>query len=147
MSPEAKCPKCKKVMHPDSNHDIYCFACLMKQLTPEQKKVVDTMTAQFIRTLISPAGKIMGFSISGKVDTTIGTETGRISSKKVEQKKAIDAMETGKCCIPSNNVGICDLEWGHEGMQHSNNGDGFYAPAYREEHQRRQRERKKDKEG
>lgn len=135
MSPEAKCPKCKKVMHPDANYDIYCFACLMKQLTPEQKKVVNTMTAQFIRTLVSSAGKIMGFSISGKVG----------SVQTVIVKKVTDAMETGKCCIPSKNVGICDLEWGHEGMQHSNNGDGFYASAYREEHQRRQRERKRDK--
>lgn len=46
-----------------------------------------------------------------------------------------------KCGIPSYNVGVCDLEWGHEGRMHSNAGDGFYARDYDEEHQRRQTEK------
>ncbi len=43
-----------------------------------------------------------------------------------------------KCGIPSYNVGECDKEWGHEGRQHANAGDGFYARDYDDEHKDRQ---------
>ena len=43
-----------------------------------------------------------------------------------------------KCNIPSNLVGACDLEWGHDGAMHSNAGDGFYAKDYAGEHLERQ---------
>jgi hypothetical protein len=42
------------------------------------------------------------------------------------------------CGIPSNCIGPCDLEWGHDGDMHANAGDGFHAPKWHTEHRRRQ---------
>lgn len=51
---------------------------------------------------------------------------------------------TARCRIPSYNVGVCDLEWGHDGDMHANSGDGFYARDYDAEHRRRQQKLKRD---
>lgn len=52
-----------------------------------------------------------------------------------------------RCGIRANGGMIgyaaCDLEWGHDGEQHSNGGDGFYAMGEAAEHRRRQLIRKK----
>jgi hypothetical protein len=57
------------------------------------------------------------------------------------------ALRTAKRCgIPANGGMIgyaeCDLEWGHDGMVHSNTGDGFYSPHTEKKHRRRQAKRR-----
>ena len=47
-------------------------------------------------------------------------------------------MTTPRCNIPSATLPPCDLEWGHDGDQHSNDGDGFLARAYDDDHHLRQ---------
>lgn len=43
-----------------------------------------------------------------------------------------------RCNIPAQTMPPCDLEWGHDGDQHANAGDGFYARDHDKEHHRRQ---------
>jgi hypothetical protein len=47
-------------------------------------------------------------------------------------------MARKKCGIPARRLPPCDLEWGHDGDMHVNEGDGFYAREYLGEHHRRQ---------
>ena len=44
-----------------------------------------------------------------------------------------------RCGIPSHLIGTCDLAWGHDGIMHANDGDGFYAIEHEAKHRARQR--------
>lgn len=57
------------------------------------------------------------------------------------------SKDTKRCGINSRTIGACDLEWGHDGDEHANSGDGFYAQDHDGEHHRRQRARKRRRDG
>ncbi len=43
------------------------------------------------------------------------------------------------CGIPSKTLGLCDLEYGHDGDLHESEGDGFYSRQFDKLHRDRQR--------